>query len=72
MESLLSERPLLGYPNVRVQLHVYPKGDACVLVEDSAGTFALYTGDDRKRAKDAYFHPFVNGYEYNIALREDV
>lgn len=67
MVNALAEREIPGYPGVKVTLYA-ENGRYIVDVNDLRGTFVIFdshynnAGDDRRHAKDAYFHPFVYGY----------
>ena len=59
----LASRPLLGYPDATVSLHIEGNEDYRVHIEDRTGLRQLHTTSPFI-AKEWYFHPFVYGYEY--------
>lgn len=68
--EVLTERELPGWPGVTVRIEWDRKSDNCtVIVTDPAGDTVIHEGkfieadNGRERAKDAYFHPFVYGYQ---------
>jgi hypothetical protein len=58
--TLLSSRPLLGWPGIRVELHTRGR-HLEVQIHDSVG-LTTWKPVTRAEAKDMYFHPFVYGY----------
>lgn len=64
MDSLLAERPLLGYPGARVELHeIVCDREYRVEIHDPVGC-EVWKPVTKQDAADMYFHPFVFGYEY--------
>ena len=66
--EVLAQRELPGWPGVTVRIEWDRQSDNCtVIVTDPAGDTVIhedqFVAGGRERAKDAYFHPFVYGYQ---------
>lgn len=68
-DTMVDERPILGYPDLRITLY------ALVLEDNSEEYVVVIRGDNvgriwntrcRAQAKDYYMHPFVFGFEYSV------
>jgi len=59
----LATRPLLGYPDTTISLHIEER-DYRVRISDPVG-ITEWVPTTKYEAKEMYFHPFVYGYTFN-------
>lgn len=72
LDTLLAERDVPGYPGMTCELHVEDAGNYRVLIRTPVRCVEKETRD-RAIARDWYFHPFVQGVEYErpLTIEED-